>query len=287
MKFLSVLILSFSVVSFAFAGTKEDLEQVQRNVIELQRQFWDLGKQLETDSTNFQNTAKGLQTTTDQLRDNQAALNAKLESILNQMQAFNEKLDETNRRLKELSSAGMQRPMVVTPGETQSDANTAGTGNTPSGSQVNEPENGSSPGSMNPGATQPVAGVAGVPEQQLYQESLAQYTRAKYEQALRGFQDLLDQYPRSAYADDAQYMIGESYYGMKEYVDAVTEYDKVVKRYPDSDKVPGARLKKSFSLFSLGKKGQAVVELQQIVQLYPSSKEAQIARQRLAELGLD
>jgi TolA-binding protein len=88
-------------------------------------------------------------------------------------------------------------------------------------------------------------------------------------------------------SDDAQFMIGESYYGMKEYVDAVSEYDKVVKSYPDSDRVPGARLKKAFSLFSLGKKGQGVVELQQISQRYPNTKEAEIARQRLEELGLE
>ena len=88
-------------------------------------------------------------------------------------------------------------------------------------------------------------------------------------------------------ADDAQYMIGESYYSMKEYVDAVTEYDNLIKKYPDSENVPGARLKKAFSLYSLGKKGQSVIELQQIVQRYPNTKEGQIARQRLAELGLD
>jgi TolA-binding protein len=88
-------------------------------------------------------------------------------------------------------------------------------------------------------------------------------------------------------ADDAQFMIGESFYGMKEYVDAVSEYDKVIKGYPDSDRVPAAKLKKAFSLFSLGKKGQGVMELQQIVQRYPSTKEAEIAKQRLSELGLE
>jgi TolA-binding protein len=74
---------------------------------------------------------------------------------------------------------------------------------------------------------------------------------------------------------------------MKEYVDAVAEYDKVVKRFPDSNNIPGARLKKAFSLFQLGKKGQGVVELQQIVQRYPNTKEAKIAEERLAEMGLE
>jgi tol-pal system protein YbgF len=135
-------------------------------------------------------------------------------------------------------------------------------------------------------APPPAAQVTG-DEQQLYREASALYTKGRFEQALRSFQDLLDQFPGSSLSDDAQFMIGESYYGLKEYVDAVSEYDKVVKGYPDSDRVPGARLKKAFALFALGKQGQGVVELQQIRQRYPDTKESEIARQRLQELDLD
>jgi tol-pal system protein YbgF len=280
MKSISIFVLLFVFVPFAFAGTKEDLEQVQRNIIQLQQQFWDLGKQIQNGNAAFQDTAKNLQTTADQLRENQASLNAKLDTIANQLQAMNEKLEETNRRLRDLTGSGGQRSMVAPPDQRSA----GGNGDSMSGS--------ANPGNnVDESSGQPAAGPSqqpGVaPEQQAFQDAMAQYSRGKFEQALRGFQDLLDQYPNSGMADDAQYMIGESYYGMKEYVDAVTEYDKVIKRYPDSDKVPGAQLKKSFSLFALGKKGQGVVELQQIVQRYPSSKEAQIARQRLSELGLD
>lgn len=263
-----VLVLSLATISSA--GTKEDLEQVQRNLLELQQQFWNLEGTLKTNNTAIQNSSKKLEETSDQLRDNQAALNAKLESILNQLQALGEKLDETNRRLKDLASSGYQRPVApMANPELPTDS-----------SQTIQP-----PTTANPPLANSMQGS--VSEQQLFQSARAQYTQGKFEQALRGFQDLLDQYPNSSLADDAQYMIGESYYNLKEYVDAVAEYDKVIKRYPDSDNIPGARLKKAFALFALGKKGQGVVELQQIVARYPNSKEAQIATQRLAELGLD
>lgn len=250
------------------AGNKEDLEQVQRNQLELQQQFWNLEKELQDNNTKFQDTSKKLQTMGEDLRNNQAALNAKLETILNQIQALNERLDETNRRIKDISA----RP--VAPGTTYPE----------SGQPVIPPtqQPGSTPATPDAGAVQGSVG-----EQQIFQAARADYSRGNFEGALRGFQDLLDQYPSSPMADDAQYMIGESYYGMKEYVDAVTEYDNLIKKYSDSDNVPGAKLKKAFSLYSLGKKGQAVIELQQIVQRYPNAKEAQIARQRLAELGLD
>lgn len=268
-----VFLVFFLLATISFAGTKEDIEQVNRNVLDLQRQFWDLGKELQNTSTAVNDAVKKLQGSNEEVRDNQAALNAKLESILNQLQAINETLNETNRRIKELESSGVRGPAMTNPGSTAPP----------------EDENPSSnPRSMPPSEPSRNQAIAGSPdEQQLFRDATAQYSKGEFEQALRGFQDLLDQYPNSRLADDAQYMIGESYYGMKEYVDAVTEYDQVIKRYPDSDRIPGARLKKAFSLTALGKKGQAVVELQQIVQRYPSSKEAQIARQRLAELGLD
>lgn len=274
MKTGIVFLTLFLLATFSFAGTKEDIEQVNRNVLDLQRQFWDLGKELQNTTTAFNDTVKKLQGSNEEVRDNQAALNAKLESILNQLQAMNEKLNETNQRIKEMESSGI-RDSVAPP--------SAGSSTPPV-----DDNPGSNPRSLEPTETSRNQTIAGSPdEQQLFRDATAQYSKGEFEQALRGFQDLLDQYPNSRLADDAQYMIGESYYGMKEYVDAVTEYDQVIKRYPDSDRIAGARLKKAFSLTALGKKGQAVVELQQIVQRYPSSKEAQIARQRLAELGLD
>jgi len=230
-----VVLAFFLLATFSFAGTKEDIEQVNRNVLDLQRQFWDLGKELQNTTTAFNETVKKLQGSNEEVRDNQAALNAKLESILNQLQAINEKLNETNRRMKELESSGVRSSALTTP------------------------PNPAPAGGQNPGLEPPEPSrnqtIAGSPdEQQLFRDATAQYSKGEFEQALRGFQDLLDQYSNSRLADDAQYMIGESYYGMKEYVDAVTEYDQVIKRYPDSDRIPGAHLKKAFSLTALGKK---------------------------------
>ncbi|MCI0414522.1 tol-pal system protein YbgF [bacterium] len=262
MKRILVLFLFVAFGVTAYAGTKEDMAQIQRNLLEIQQQFWDLEKKLKDNSASVEATVKSVQGSTEELRQVQATLNAKLEKILNELQALHEKVEDTNRRVRDLSvpAAGGMPPGATNP--------------------VEEPRQ-----NPNPAPPQPTA--AGIGEQQVYQNAMGEYTKGRFEQALRGFQDLLDQFPNSKLSDDAQFMIGESYYGMKEYVDAVSEYDKVIKSYPDSDRVSGARLKKAFSLFSLGKKGQGVIELQQIVQRYPSTKEAEIARQRLEELGLE
>ena len=240
MKMITSFLLIVFFSTFTFAGTKEDLEQVQRNLLDLQQQFWNLDSTLKTNNTALQNTAKKLEEATDQLRDNQAALNAKLESILNQVQALSEKLDETNRRMKDLASSGYQRPAIVNPNP-----------------DLNAPANQTTttPGDYVPPQANANQSQGAVSEQQLFQSAKAQYSQGKFEQALRGFQDLLDQYPGSSLADDAQYMIGESYYNMKEYVDAVAEYDKVIKRYPDSGERPRRSFEKSVRVVFTRKEG--------------------------------
>jgi tol-pal system protein YbgF len=268
MKTTLILVLLIAFATFADAGTKEDLAQIQRSVLDLQQQFWDLEKQMKDGSTSTESAVKNIQDIADTMRQSQAALNAKMDKVLDQLQALDQKLNETNDRIRDMSGPASRTTMpsnTIEPGDSNDQ-----TGQQPA---IRQP--------MQEGPN------ASIDEQQVYKEAMGLYTTGKFEQALRSFQDLLDRYPDSRLASDAQFMIGESFYGMKEYVDAVSEYDKVIKEYPDSDHVPGAKLKKAFSLFALGKKGQGVVELQQIVQRYPTTKEAQIAKQRLSELGLE
>jgi tol-pal system protein YbgF len=260
-------VLLLVIVSVANAGTKEDLAQIQRDLINLQQQFWDLDKQIKDNKASNEATVKSVQDTAESMRQSQAALNAKMERVLDQLQALDQKLND----IRDMSG-NAARP--------SSPANPVLNGDSGQGTQ--QPAMQQPP--VQPQAMPPNASGE---EQQIYKEAMGQYTKGKFEQALRAFQDLLDQYPDSRLAGDSQFMIAESFYGMKEYVDAVSEYDKVIKQYPDSDRVPGAKLKKAFSLFALGKKGQGAMELQQIVQRYPTTKEAQIAKQRLSELGLE
>ena len=58
-------------------------------------------------------------------------------------------------------------------------------------------------------------------------------------------------------------------------------------RYPKGDKVPSALLKKGYSYLELGERSQGVVQLQHVIRQYPTSDEANLARQRLREIGVD
>ena len=104
------------------------------------------------------------------------------------------------------------------------------------------------------------------------------------ESARQGFEELLEKYPSSARANNAQFWIGETYYQEKWYEKAILEYQKVIDKYPDGNKVPAALLKQGFSFLNLGDKTNARVVLKELLDRYPSSNEAAVGKKKLSEI---
>ncbi|HYN21429.1 MAG TPA: tetratricopeptide repeat protein, partial [Thermoanaerobaculia bacterium] len=80
---------------------------------------------------------------------------------------------------------------------------------------------------------------------------------------------------------------GECFYRQRRFRQAVDQFDNVLSRYPRSDKVPAATLKKGYAHLELGERSQGVVQLRHVIRTYPNSDEANLARQRLREIGVD
>ncbi|MBU1163265.1 MAG: tol-pal system protein YbgF, partial [Proteobacteria bacterium] len=99
-----------------------------------------------------------------------------------------------------------------------------------------------------------------------------------------GFKDLINKFPKSVHADNAQFWIGDSYYSEKWYEKAILEYQKVIEEYPKGNKVPASLLKQGFAFLNLGDKANARLILQELVNKYPKSNEAKIATKKLKEL---
>jgi tol-pal system protein YbgF len=118
-----------------------------------------------------------------------------------------------------------------------------------------------------------------------YQKAYSIFKSGDYPAALKQFKAFLDQYPKSKYADNAQYWIGECYYQMKDYDRAILEYDKVVKQYPKGDKVASALLKEGFAFLELGDRVNAKLLFQKVIKQYPQSPQSEIAAKKAK--GLD
>jgi tol-pal system protein YbgF len=118
-----------------------------------------------------------------------------------------------------------------------------------------------------------------------YDEALRAVERKDYRAAIPRLREFLKKYSNSSFADNAQYWLGECYYGLKEYDQAILEFDTVRRKYPKGDKVPAALLKQGFAFAELGDKVDARLILQELVDRYPQSEEAGKAKQKLKTLG--
>lgn len=119
---------------------------------------------------------------------------------------------------------------------------------------------------------------------QLYEEAKQAFDNNQMDKARKLFQELLNSYPKSENADNAQFWIGESYYRDKWYEKAILEYQTVIEKYPKGNKVPAALLKQGLAFLQLGDKSNARLILKELVKKYPNSNEARIAKQKLSEL---
>ena len=121
-------------------------------------------------------------------------------------------------------------------------------------------------------------------ENELYTASKQAFDAGDFETARNGFKNLINKFPKSAHADNAQFWIGEIYYNEKWYEKAILEYQKVIEKYPKGNKVPASLLKQGFAFFNLGDKANARLILKELVKKYSKSNEAKIATKKLKEL---
>lgn len=132
------------------------------------------------------------------------------------------------------------------------------------------------------GATE-IAAPAGAPP--AFREGVDLLRSGKGKESIQKFRDFLRHSPRSELADDAQFWIGEAYLSVRDYNRAILEFNEVLLRYPKGDRVPRALLRQATAFEELGDRVDARLVLQKLVSEHGSSREAEIAREKLAELG--
>ncbi len=143
---------------------------------------------------------------------------------------------------------------------------------------------GKSPASSRNGTRAPEAPKpAASSEKQLYKDARQAYDKGELDKARQLFHKLIQEHPKSADADNAQFWIGESYYREKWYERAILEYQTVIEKYPKGNKVPAAMLKQGMALLQIGEKSSARLILQELTKKFPKASEAAIAGQKLKE----
>jgi tol-pal system protein YbgF len=127
--------------------------------------------------------------------------------------------------------------------------------------------------------------VARVPsEEELYNRAKQAFDQGNSGQARRGFEELIQRYPNSANADNAQFWIGETFFREKSYEKSILEYQKVIEKYPKGNKVPAALLKQGHAFLALGDKVNSRLIFEELVRKFPQTGEAKSASDKLKEL---
>jgi len=106
----------------------------------------------------------------------------------------------------------------------------------------------------------------------LFDGGIIYYNSGNYETAILTFQQLLDDFPDSPYADDAQYYI--AYINEKifrYYSKALLEYYQLLINYPDSIWADDAQLGMGNCYYASGEYSNAIVEYQKVIDEYPNS----------------
>jgi len=92
-----------------------------------------------------------------------------------------------------------------------------------------------------------------------------------YIQALLEYQELINNYPDSSYANDAQLGIGNCYYITYDYSHAIEAYQKLIDDYPESSLLALAQYSIAQSYRKLANYEQATLEFNKVIENYPES----------------
>ena len=123
-----------------------------------------------------------------------------------------------------------------------------------------------------------------ISEDEIYRLAKQAFDQGDSDAARQKFQELIEKYPGSERADNAQFWIGEIYYREKWYEKAILEYQKVIENYPKGNKVPASLLKQGLAFLNLGDKTNSRLILEELIKKHPKSNEAKIAKDKVKSL---
>jgi tol-pal system protein YbgF len=140
------------------------------------------------------------------------------------------------------------------------------------------------PAASAPPAAPPAVTPSSSPDR-MFRAAWADYTSGQYTLAIIGFEQFVRTFPSSERADEAQLLIGDSYYQMKRFQEAINAYNQVIQHYPAGQQIAAAYYKRGLAESQLGRTGDARASWETVLDRYPNSDVAGLARQGLQRLG--
>ena len=134
-------------------------------------------------------------------------------------------------------------------------------------------------------APAPTAGPNAMSPSRLYDLAWADYTAGNYDLAVEGFSSYVRSFPKSEFADNAQYYIGESYYQRGKLAEAVDAFGRLISTYPRSDVAGQAYYKRGLVYERMNQPDRAREAYDYLVKTLGDTDAGRLAKQRLDALN--
>jgi TolA-binding protein len=121
----------------------------------------------------------------------------------------------------------------------------------------------------------------------LFQRGMIQGLQEQNDAKITTHKSLLNQYPKSNYADDATFEIGYTYFVKNDYEAAKSGLNDLITKYPRSSYVPRALVTIGLIDYNQDKDDDALLAFQRVVKEYPTTDEAKLALESIKNIYLD
>ena len=117
-----------------------------------------------------------------------------------------------------------------------------------------------------------------------FQSSFEILRKGDYISAEIALREHINNYPSGPYIDDAKYWLAESLFSQNKYDEALKIFNQIINQYPDSEKMMESILKSGFSHQELGNLSAAESIFQRVIRDYPNSSASSLAEERLNKI---
>jgi tol-pal system protein YbgF len=272
MNRICTIVAVLLVAAAPSSAQSREQRQMMADIRMLQQQTQELQVAIATLTQALQDQIKTVNTRLDAANDATRKGFADQKVIVDDMgkdlRAIRERVDDTNVRVSNVREEieALRNSIPVAPAISAAPAVPVGDPNAP---PAPAPTTGAPPS------------TAGLSPTRMFDTARADYAAGQWSLAITGFDAFLKTFPRSEMADDAQFLIGETYYAQNKWTDAIAAYNAVIQNYPMGNAVPDAYYKRGLAQERLGQLDDARESWNTVIRTAPDSDAGRLARQNL------
>lgn len=120
-----------------------------------------------------------------------------------------------------------------------------------------------------------------------YYKALAEGARGDFNRKIDVLKNLIDNYPKSVYIDDALYETALAYLLLNQENQALVYFNKLVQGFPSSGKAIQASMRMGFIYFNRNDNDKAISSFKNVTEKYPGTQEARAALAALKNIYLE